>query len=70
VALFYNFVIKAMDAIDSMRDPEKFATKLQSYATLNDPKFLSLVARIESGDKEANVELQKFVLTREMGDSK
>lgn len=48
MALLYNFIIKAMDAIDSVRDPEKFATKLQLYATLDDPKFLSLVARIES----------------------
>lgn len=48
VALFYNFAIKTMEAIDSVRDPERFAAKLQSYATLDDPTFQSLVARIES----------------------
>lgn len=37
-----------MEAIDSVRDPERFAAKLQSYATLDDPTFQSLVARIES----------------------
>jgi hypothetical protein len=61
---------KVLTSLESVRDPERFAEKMYKYATSEDPKWKSLLARIEAGDTTSHLESQQFVLNQEIGDSK
>jgi len=61
---------KVLTSLESIRDPERFAEKMYKYATSEDPKWKSLVARIEEGDTTSHLESQQFLLNEEIGDSK
>jgi len=61
---------KVLTSLQSIRDPEQFAEKMYKYATSEDPKWKSLVARIEAGDTTSHLESQQFLLNQEIGDGK
>ena len=61
---------KLLTSLESVRDPERFAEKMYSYATSEDPEWLSLLARIEAGDTTSHLESQQFVLNKEVGDGR
>ncbi|GAB5037529.1 Hypothetical protein NocV09_08500070 [Nannochloropsis oceanica] len=59
---------KLLTSLQSIRDPESFAEKIYKYATSEDPKWKSLLARIEEGDTTSHLESQQFLLNEEIGD--
>lgn len=59
---------KVLTSLESIRDPERFAEKMYKYATSEDLKWKSLVARIEEGDATSHLEMQQFLLNEEIGD--
>lgn len=61
---------KVLTSLESIRDPERFAEKMYKYATSEDLKWKSLVARIEEGDATSHLEMQQFLLNEEIGDRK
>lgn len=61
---------KVLTSLQSVRDPELFAEKMYKYATSEDPKWKSLLARIEAGDTSSHLETQQFLLNEEIGDRK
>lgn len=61
---------KVLTSLQSIRDPELFAEKMYKYATSEDPKWKSLLARIEAGDQSSHLETQQFLLNEEIGDRK
>lgn len=50
--LFRDFLFKAMDAMDAVRDPERYAAKMFEYATTRDPEVVTLLQRIEQASRD------------------
>lgn len=61
---------KVISSLQSVRDPEAFAEKMYNYATSTDSKWRSLLERVEKGDKMASLDMQQFLLNKEIGDRK
>lgn len=61
---------KVLASLESIRNPASFAEKMYKYATSEDPKWKSLLARIEEGDTTSHLEAQQFLLNEEIGDRK
>ena len=61
---------KLLTSLESIRDPEGFAEKMYKYANSEEPKWRSLLARIEQGDTTSHLESQQFLLNEEIGDRK
>jgi hypothetical protein len=45
--LFRDFLFKAMDVMDTVRDPDKYAAKILEYADTRDAPVVALLRRIE-----------------------
>jgi len=65
---FKGFMFKAMDALETLRDPEKFAEKMMSYANTKDQTLLDLFAKAARGDDENHKEINNFFMKKELGD--
>ena len=63
-------MLKMFDAIEGVRDPQRMAQKLADYANGKDKLFNDLKARVESGDKTAEFEMQQHMLNNELGERK
>lgn len=67
---FTEYLQASAKALESVLDPEKFASKIYAYQNSEDNVFKDLVARVEKGDVEATLALQQELVTREVGDCK
>ncbi|EKU21707.1 hypothetical protein NGA_0195700 [Nannochloropsis gaditana CCMP526] len=67
VETFKNAMLKVLATIEAVRDPEGMATLMFNYSNLQDPEWVSLIARLQAGEKEAQLELQQYILDRELG---
>lgn len=65
---FADTMMKMLDSVESVRDPQMMAKKLNDYAQGADKVFNALKERVESGDKSAEFEMQQHMLNNELGD--
>lgn len=68
--IFKSFMLRSMDVLDTLRDPEKFAAKLQGYAESKDKTLLDLFAKASRGEDENHKEINNFFMRQELGDGK
>jgi hypothetical protein len=68
VQTFVQVMSRMLDAVEGVRDPQSMARKLTHYAEGVDKTFNELQARVEAGDKSAELDMQQHLLNNELGD--
>ncbi|GAB5037670.1 Hypothetical protein NocV09_09600060 [Nannochloropsis oceanica] len=67
VGIFKDAMIKVLDTIESVRSPEGMAKYMFDYSKLQDERWVIMLARMQRGDKTVQVEIQQYVVDRELG---
>lgn len=65
---FKGFMVKALDSMDVLRNPERLAEKMLTYASSKDKTLLDLFAKAARGEDENHKEINNFFLKKELGD--